>query len=58
MKIVVDILIALALMCFLVAVLSKVTAIGLYGMGVKPIAALVFGNSCLLLALVLNSVRK
>jgi len=58
MKIAVNLFIALALICFLVAMISKITTTGLYDMGVKPVSALVFGNSCLLLALVLNSIRK
>ena len=52
------ILIGVALVCYIVAVFSKMTAAGLYDIDVKPIASLVFGNSCLLLALVINSFKK
>jgi len=58
MKIIVNLLIGIALVCFLIAVISKVGNSGLYDLGIQPISGLVFGNSCLLLALVLNSIRK
>ena len=58
MKITANILIGLGVVCLIVAIFSKLTTVGLYGMGIQPVAALVFGNSCLLLALVINTLKK
>ena len=58
MKGIANILIVLALICYIFAIISKLTSTGLYDFGIKPVSALVFGNSCLLLALVVNTFKK
>jgi hypothetical protein len=58
MKGMANILVVLALLCYIFAIISKLTNTGLYDFGVKPVSALVFGNSCLLLALAVNTFKK
>ena len=58
MKGMVNVLVVIGLICYIFAIISKVTSTGLYDFGIKPVSALVFGNSCLLLALVVNTLKK
>ena len=58
MKAVVNILIAVGLVSFIIAIISKLSGGGLYNIDVKPLAGLTFGNSCLLLALAISTLKK
>lgn len=57
-KILQNVFVAAALLCYLAAVISKLTHFGLYGISIRPISGLVFGNACLLLALILDKYMK
>ena len=58
MKAIANVLIAIGLVCYITAVISKLSGGGLYNIDIKPLAGLTFGNSCLLLALVLRSLKE
>lgn len=58
MRTVSNILIGLGVVCYIIAIISKLTSVGLYELGIKPTSGLVIGNSCLLLALVINTLKK
>lgn len=58
MKTAAYILIGVGIICYVIAIISKATGIGLYDMGIQPLATLVFGNSCLLLALVIYTIKS
>lgn len=58
MKAIGNILLALSVVCFIIAVVSKLTGEGLYNLDIKPISALVFGNTCLLVYLVIKNLKS
>jgi len=54
MKTWLHVLVIVGFICYGLAISSKIFDTFLYDFGIKPIAALVFGNACLLIAIVIR----